>query len=75
MKNAPATLTAAEFHAQLAHKESEHSLQKRCVAWFRHTYPQLMLQATPNAAARTKSERGRLLAEGMKAGWPKMKTL
>ena len=70
MKTSTTQMTAAEFRAQLAHQESEHSLQKRCVTWFRQTYPQLMLQATPNAALRTKAERGRAIDEGMISGWP-----
>ncbi len=62
-------MSADQFRAKYVDQQ-EHGLQARCVRWFRLAYPQLMLQATPNAGKRTKAERGRLLAEGMIAGWP-----
>jgi len=62
-------ITSTEFRKNHV-DQLEHGLQVTCVKWFRLQYPQLLLQSTPNAAKRTKAERGRLLAEGMITGWP-----
>jgi len=52
--------------------DPEHQLQCLAIQWVAlrtGRYPELeLLHAIPNAARRTKRERGRLLAEGLKAG-------
>ncbi len=59
-----------------ADEMSEHEHQVLVIQWARlqvkcGTYPDLdVLHAVPNAARRTKGERGWMLSEGMKAGVP-----
>ncbi len=65
----PTYLTAGQFRAEHV-DQVEHDLQKRCLTWFRLAYPQLLLIGIPNAAKRTRAERGRLLSEGLTKGIP-----
>ena len=50
--------------------QSEHDIQKSCVAWFRWQYPKLagLLFAIPNGGQRSKATAGKLKAEGVVAG-------
>lgn len=50
--------------------EEEHSTQAACVAWFRYQYPSMgkLLFAVPNGGARSKSQGGKLKAEGVLRG-------
>lgn len=53
-----------------APSEEEHDLQCACVEWFQWQYPRLTknLFAVPNGGGRTKSQAGKLKAEGVLAG-------
>jgi len=63
------TMSAADFRKQHVDQE-EHGLQKRCVKWFRQTYPQLLIVSVPNAAKRSFKLAAMLKAEGMISGFP-----
>lgn len=49
---------------------SEHLEQARFVAWFRQTFPGVRILAIPNGGSRSKSQGGKLKAEGVSAGVP-----
>lgn len=53
-----------------APSEEEHDIQCACVEWFRWQYPRLTknLFAVPNGGGRSKSQAGKLKAEGVLAG-------
>ena len=50
----------------------EDSLQKACVAWFDHAYPELSLYLhhSPNGGFRNASEAAKFKAMGVRAGFP-----
>lgn len=49
---------------------SEHLEQARFVSWFRKTFPDVRILAIPNGGSRSKSQGGKLKAEGVSAGVP-----
>lgn len=49
-------------------KNPEHELQVLAVQWFRLRYPKKTIFAIPNGGGRTKSEGGKLKAEGVLSG-------
>lgn len=49
---------------------SEHLEQARFVSWFRKTFPDVRIIAIPNGGSRSKSQGGKLKAEGVSAGVP-----
>ena len=49
---------------------SEHLEQARLVSWFRQTFPDVRIFAIPNGGSRSKSQGGKLKAEGVSAGVP-----
>ena len=68
-------LLSVEQYRSKAVDQNEHELQTLCVKWFRLSYPGLMIVGIPNAAKRSKAERGRLLGEGMVSGYPDLSLL
>ena len=51
-------------------KRSEHVEQREFVQWFRQTFRPVRIFAIPNGGSRSRSEGGRLKAEGVSAGVP-----
>ena len=49
---------------------TEHEEQREFVCWFRRTYPEIRIFAIPNGGIRSKSQAGRLKAEGVSPGVP-----
>lgn len=49
---------------------TEHEEQREFVCWFRRTYPEVRIFAIPNGGIRSKSQAGRLKAEGVSPGIP-----
>ena len=49
---------------------SEHMEQALFVQWFRRTFPDVRIFAIPNGGSRSKSQGGKLKAEGVSAGVP-----
>lgn len=49
---------------------SEHIEQALLVQWFRRSFPDVLIYATPNGGARAKAAAGRLKVEGVVAGIP-----
>lgn len=48
----------------------EHTEQVRVVEWMKHFHPGVIVAAVPNGGRRTKTEAGRLKAEGVLPGYP-----
>ena len=49
---------------------TEHEEQRQFVSWFRQTYHGVRIFAIPNGGIRSKSQAGRLKAEGVSPGVP-----
>lgn len=66
------TFSVEEFKKLKEETETEHSLQSRCVRWFRETYPfpKYVLFAVPNAAKRSVVVGMMMKREGMLPGFP-----
>ena len=49
---------------------TEHTLQVKCVRWFRSTYKDVMIWATPNGTFCSHSQAVKLVSEGVVSGVP-----